>query len=71
VERLVYGISEKDLLALTGANDENPTFSLDCRTVFAHGQKTITVVGPVNDKKLTETIVSDHKGFWKDAGGEK
>ncbi|MFA6776343.1 MAG: nucleoside deaminase [Sphaerochaetaceae bacterium] len=65
VPRLVYGISEKQLLALTGDNAENPTFSLDCRTVFRSGQKEITVVGPVDDPQLIAAIIADHKGFWR------
>lgn len=65
VNRLVYGISEEDLLALTGDNPENPTFSLDCRTVFRSGQKTITVVGPIADEEMRKAIVKDHMGFWK------
>lgn len=65
VPRLVYGISERDLLALTGDNPENPTFSLDCRTVLRDGQKTITVIGPVKDPNLVEAILADHRGFWK------
>jgi len=65
VLRLVYGISEKKLLGLTGDNPENPTFSLDCRSVIRSGQKTITVVGPVEDPALVEAILADHIGFWK------
>ena len=38
VGRVVYGISEKRLLSLTGNNEQNPTFDLPCREVFARGQ---------------------------------
>jgi hypothetical protein len=34
VLRLVYGITEKQLLAETGDDPRNPTLSVDCRTVF-------------------------------------
>ncbi|MFA7118731.1 MAG: nucleoside deaminase [Sphaerochaetaceae bacterium] len=65
VRRLVYGISEEQLLNLTGSSDENPTFSLDCRSVIEAGQKDIIVIGPVEDTLLRETILADHRGFWK------
>ena len=35
VRRVVYGLAERDLLAMTGAHPENPTFDLPCRVVFA------------------------------------
>lgn len=65
VGRLVYGLDEAKLLALTGDNPENPTFTLDSRTVFRHGQRTITVVGPVADPELETAILKDHLDFWK------
>ncbi len=65
VGRLVYGASEKQLLALTGDNEENPTFSLTCREVFQAGQKEVHVTGPVEDEELIEAILKDHRDFWK------
>lgn len=65
VNRLVYALDERKLLELTGDNPENPTFDLDSRTVFRHGQKTIEVVGPIEDKELEEAILKDHRDFWK------
>lgn len=62
--RLVYGASERMLLSLTGDNPENPTFSLSAVDVIKAGQKTMTVVGPVEDPDLIEAILSDHRGFW-------
>ncbi|MDC7245251.1 MAG: nucleoside deaminase [Sphaerochaetaceae bacterium] len=64
VGRLVYGLTEHTLLELTGSNEENPTFSLPCRSVIDHGQKDIIVVGPVDDKSLRDRILKDHIGFW-------
>jgi len=64
VRRLVYALTEKTLLELTGSNEENPTFSLPSRDVIDHGQKEITVVGPVDDDALRERIIQDHIGFW-------
>lgn len=64
VRRLVFGITEKQLLALTGSDDQNPTFSLPADEVLTHGQKDIEIVGPVEDQKLIAAIVADHLGFW-------
>jgi hypothetical protein len=60
VGRVVYGLAERDLLALTGAHAQNPTFDLPCRTVFAGGQRPTEVVGPL----LTEEAKAVHAGFW-------
>ncbi len=62
IGRLVYGISERQLLQLTGSNEENPTMDIPSRYVFEHGQKDINVVGPVAE--VTEEIVAHHRGFW-------
>lgn len=62
IGRVVYGMSEKDLLAHTGADPQNPTFDLPCREVFAKGQKKITVEGPFPE--LVEEIAEVHKGYW-------
>ena len=47
IGRLVYGLSERELLELTGDHAENPTLDLPCREVFARGQKAVQVLGPV------------------------
>ena len=39
-------MTERRLLELTGSNEQNPTFDLPCRKIFAAGQKPIEVVGP-------------------------
>jgi tRNA(Arg) A34 adenosine deaminase TadA len=62
IGRVVYGMTEKDLLAHTGADPQNPTFDLPCREVFARGQKKIEVVGPFPE--LVEEIAEVHKGYW-------
>ena len=62
VGRVVYGVTEKRLLELTGDNEQNPTFNLPCRTVFAAGQKDIEVIGPFRD--IEDEVVEVHKGFW-------
>ncbi|MDC7222572.1 MAG: nucleoside deaminase [Spirochaetales bacterium] len=64
VRRVVYGISESQLLEMTGDDEENQTLALPCREVFARGQKEIIVIGPVEDRELREEIARDHQGFW-------
>ncbi len=60
ISRVVYALAEARLLALTGDHPENPTLSLPCREVFARGQRTIMVVGPL----LEEEAAAPHIGFW-------
>jgi tRNA(Arg) A34 adenosine deaminase TadA len=61
VGRVVYGLSEKRLLALTGSHPENPTLSLPCREVFARGQRAVEVEGPLLEDEAAEV----HRGFWR------
>jgi tRNA(Arg) A34 adenosine deaminase TadA len=60
VGRVVYGLSEARLLALTGSHPENPTLALPCREVFARGQRAIEVIGPL----LEDEAAAGHAGFW-------
>lgn len=59
---VVYAMTEKRLLELTGSNEQNPTFDLPCRDIFAKGQKDIKVIGPF--KELEEEAVQVHIGYW-------
>ena len=59
---LVYGMSERDLLAHTGAHPDNPTLDLPCRDVFARGQKAVQVIGPV--REVHDEIATLHRQFW-------
>jgi tRNA(Arg) A34 adenosine deaminase TadA len=60
VGRVVYALSEADLLAVTGNDPENPTLSLPCRVVFASGQRPTTVIGPMRKEEALQA----HLGFW-------
>ena len=62
IGRVVYGMTERRLLELTGSNEQNPTFDLPCREVFARGQKAIEVVGPVPEVEVDAAKV--HEGYW-------
>ncbi len=61
VGRVVYGLSESELYAMTGDNPENPTMRLPCREVFAKGQEDVLVEGPL----LEEEARIVHEGFWE------
>ena len=62
IGRLVFGLSEHDLLLITGAHAENPTLDLPCREVFDRGQKPVQVIGPVAAVKAE--IAALHQRFW-------
>lgn len=62
IGRVVYGMTEKRLLELTGSNEQNPTFDLPCREVFARGQKKIEVIGPIEEVEIEAAKV--HEGYW-------
>ena len=63
IGRLVYGISERQLLDLTGNNSENPTLDVPSRYVFDHSQKAIRVWGPID--AVSAEIAALHVSFWK------
>ena len=66
IGRLVYGMSERRLLDLTGNHPENPTLDLPCREVFARGQKPLVVIGPVAAAEAE--IAQLHQTFWRQTG---
>lgn len=61
VARVVYALSEENLRELTGADPENPTLSLPCRKVFARGQRTVDVRGPLREDEARLA----HLDFWR------
>jgi tRNA(Arg) A34 adenosine deaminase TadA len=60
IGRVVYGLSERRLKAMTGNHAENPTLDLPCRTVFAAGQRPVEVIGPL----LEDEAAAIHAGAW-------
>ena len=66
IGHVVYGAGEDALRALTGDHPENPTLALPCREVFARGQKSIEVTGPVPE--VADEMVETHRGFWAARG---
>ena len=61
IGRLVYGLSEHRLRAVTGNHPENPTLDLPCREVFRSGQRATEVLGPL----LEDEAEALHAGAWK------
>jgi tRNA(Arg) A34 adenosine deaminase TadA len=61
IGRLVYGLSEHRLRAVTGNHPENPTLDLPCREVFESGQRATEVLGPL----LEDEAEALHAGVWK------
>ena len=64
VSRVVFGLRESELPALTGTDPRNPTLTLPCREVFGRGQRPIEVIGPV----LEDEARAVHAGFWVNPG---
>jgi tRNA(Arg) A34 adenosine deaminase TadA len=62
IGRLVYGLDERRLLALTVGSTENPTMDVPARYIYAHGQKAIDVIGPVPE--VEGDIAELHRTFW-------
>jgi len=63
IGRLVYGVEEAKLLALTGSHAENPTMHLSCRIVLGSGQKSIGVHGPFPE--IEDELIAPHRDFWR------
>ena len=62
IGKIVYALTEKRLLELTGADEKNPTFNISSRTILAAGQKNIEVLGPFEE--IAAAVVEVHRGFW-------
>jgi tRNA(Arg) A34 adenosine deaminase TadA len=62
IGRLVYGLDERRLLALTAGSAENPTLDVPARYIYAHGQKAIEVIGPIPE--VEGEIAELHRTFW-------
>lgn len=60
IGRVVFGQTEHDLKAQTGAHDENPTLDLPCHIVFAAGQRPTEIIGPM----LEEEAAQLQADFW-------
>ena len=59
IRRIVYGLSQEGLYAMTGGGDED-VLNVPCRELLGKGKKPVEVIGPV----LEEEARSVHEGFW-------
>jgi tRNA(Arg) A34 adenosine deaminase TadA len=66
IGRVVYGLSEQRLKAITGNHAENPTLDMPCRAVFDAGQRGMKVVGPL----LEDEAAKLHEGAWGNESGQ-
>lgn len=62
IGRVVFGMSEHDLLRCTGSHVENPTMSVPAQYVFAHCQKPVQLIGPVPE--MAPEIAQLQRQFW-------
>ncbi len=62
IGRIVFAMTEAQLLAETGSHAENPTLSVSSRYVFDHCQKPVDLIGPLPEL-AAETISMQHD-FW-------
>jgi tRNA(Arg) A34 adenosine deaminase TadA len=66
IRRVVFGLSQEGLYALTNTGEDE--LLLSCREVFAHGKKPIEVIGPLLEDEAKQV----HIGFWlKGVSGKK
>ena len=63
IGRVVYGMSEAQLLLETGNHAENPTMSVPARHVFDHCQKPVDLIGPVAD--VAPEVIALQRAFWQ------
>lgn len=63
IGRVVYGMSEAQLLEETGSHEENPTMSVSAKYVFSHCQKAVDLIGPV--AQIAAETVALQREFWR------
>ena len=62
IGRVVFGMTEAQLLAETGSHAENPTMSVSSRYVFDHCQKPVELIGPVAE--IAQETIAMQRAFW-------
>lgn len=63
IGRVVFAMTEVELLAETGSHAENPTMNVPARHVFDHGQKPVDLIGPVPE--LAAETIAMQRAFWR------
>jgi tRNA(Arg) A34 adenosine deaminase TadA len=62
IGRIVFAMTEQQLLEATGSHAENPTMSVSSRYVLDHGQKPIELIGPLPE--LAAETIEMQRAFW-------
>lgn len=62
IGRVVYGMTEHQLLQCTGNHQENPTMDIPAKYVFEHGQKNIDLIGPISE--IQDEVIQLQQNFW-------
>jgi len=62
IGRVVFGMSEHQLMSVTANHKENPTMNVGARYVFDHGQKPVDLIGPVDE--IVPEVVAMHEAYW-------
>lgn len=57
---VVYGMSNSRLFQFTGDDPAQTSFALPCRDVLLHGQRPVTVIGPLLEDEASQA----HEGYW-------
>ena len=60
IRRVVFGLSQDELYAITGGAPRELELTMPCRQVFAQGAHAVAVVGPM----LEDEAAAVHEGFW-------
>lgn len=63
IGRVVFGLTEAELLQATGNHTENPTMSVPSRYVFDHCQKAVDLIGPVPE--VIPEVAALQRDFWR------
>ncbi len=62
IGRVVFAMTEMELLAETGNHSENPTLNVSSRYVFDHGQKPVDLIGPIPE--IAAETIAMQRAFW-------
>jgi tRNA(Arg) A34 adenosine deaminase TadA len=65
---VVYGMTERQLRAITAGHAENLTPDLPCSVVFGAGQRDVEVRGPFTE--VADEIAAEHREFWSSRGAK-
>lgn len=62
IGRVLFGMTESELLRATGNHSENPTLSVSSEYVFAHSQKPVILIGPIPE--IAAETIAMQQAFW-------